>query len=447
MSRAILPQVDIRREPDGATLICHARRDVPVVSVELQTPGGRAGEPDACPGLAYLATDLLDEGPADTTPEAWRRLVEGLAVDIDCAAGYDHWSARFHCLSENLAQAGALFKRLLARPGLPRGEFKRLAKARRAGERESWAQPMTVIRQMVQVQNLGFNHPLAHPPYEKDYAQACYEPAAAMAAKAFRRNGAVMATIGGDIEPEAGFALLREILDALPEGDSRVAVPTEPSVAASEATVWIADNRKGDQAFYALARPGIRAGDPDRVALRLANWLMGGGGFESRLMQRIREKAGGTYGIHSQLGEYRMASPFSIQSSTRQDRLAEMLELIKVCLAETAEQGFSEQEVREAGDNRFGELPLRLTSPQAVLGHAVQGLRAGLTTDDLDRDWHACRSTTPEQVHAAARRIVGDGRFRLAVVGPASEIRTQVREWGPSETFKASQPPNRWPSG
>ncbi len=443
MSNSALPRVEVSREPDGSVLVCHSRRDVPLVTVEIQTPGGRATEPADRPGLSVLAADLFAEGPVGVSPEEWRRRTEGLAAEISCAARYDHWVARFECLSEDIEEACGLLAQLVASPGLPRSEFKRLVKTRRASSREGWAQPASVIRQIAAVQNLGFNHPLSHPPFEKAYARAAHAETATFGTRAFRRAGPVYALIGGDVEAEAGFARLRNILAALPAGGD--GVTGEPPVAPSAAPVWIADNRKVDQAFYALGREGRRAGEADRVALRLANYMIGGGGFESRLMDRVREEAGGTYGINSRLPEQRMASPFVIGSFTKLDRLAEMLGIVEKTLAEVVADGFTEEELERARSNRFGALPLRLTSPRAVLARAVEGLRAGLTPEDLERDWLAYRRTTLAEVNAAAKRIVGNGKFRLAIIGPAEAIRPQVEDRGGVEVFRFGLNPDRWP--
>jgi zinc protease len=443
MTGESLPRVEVSREPDGAVLVCHTRRDVPLVSVEIQTPGGRATEPAGLPGLAALAAGLLSEGPAGVAPDEWRRRTEGLAAEIECAARYDHWAAHFECLSENLDEACGLLAELVAAPGLPRSEFRRLVKARRAGSREGWAQPNSVIQHLAAVQNLGFAHPLARPPFERAYARAPYAAAAGLAAHALRRGEPVYALIGGDVESETGFDRLRQILAALPDGGD--GVQSEPQAAPSSAPVWICDHRKVDQAFYALGREGVRAGDPDRVGLRLANYLIGGGGFESRLMDRVREEAGGTYGISSRLGEQRMVSPFLIQSFSKLDRLGEMLGIIESTLKEVAAGGFTEEELEVARSNRFGALPLRLTSPRAVLHHAVEGLRAGLTPDQLERDWLAYREAPLEEVNAAARRMIGDGTFRLAVIGPAETVGPQVQSRGRTEVFKFGSTPDRWP--
>jgi len=440
---ATLPRVEVSTEDDGSVLICHSRRDVPLVFMEIQTPGGRSSEPPAQPGLAGLAADLLAEGPQGTAPEAWRRKTEGLAAEITCAARYDHWAARCECLSEYLDAACDMLKQLVARPGLPRSEFKRLVKARRASARENWAQPMSVIRHLVAVQNLGFGHPGAHPAFERAYRRAAYGPACELATGAFTRGAPVYALIGGDIGSEAGFARLREILAAMPAGGAGAA--SEPPVAPSVAPVWICNNAKVDQAFFALGRQGVRAGDAGRVALRLANYVIGAGGFDSRLMDRVREEAGGTYGISSRLDEKRVASPFTINSYTRVDRLREMLGIVERSLREVCTEGVTQEELESARGNRYGTLPLRLTSPRAVLSRAAEGLRAGLSPAELESDWRAYRETSQEAVNAAARRLLGDLRFRLAVIGPADAVRDQLRDRGDCEVFGFGLDPDRWP--
>jgi zinc protease len=416
---------------------------VPLVTVRLEIPGGRMVEPPELPGLAHLSADLLETGPQGTAPEEWRRSTENLAADIDCQARLDHWSLGFRCLSEDLDAAAALLTGLLAAPGLHGPEWRRLVKARRAEAREGWNQPASVLHRLGAVQALGFSHPGAHPPFEKSYAHAPLEAARNTMLSALRRGPGMRAAIGGDIDAEAGLGLLRRILSALPEGTA--ALPVEPPPAPSSRPVWIMDHRGIDQVFFSLTRASLRAGDPDRVALRLANYLIGGGGFESRLMDRVREKVGGTYGISSTCPEDAVARPFAVNSYTRFERLGDMLGIVEKTLSEIAESGFTPEELAAAAGNRHGSLPLKLSDPGVVLRRALEGRRAGLTPEELDRDWEAYLATPLEAVNAAARRLIGDRQFRLAAVGPAERIRPVLERIGPVEVFGFRTTPDRWP--
>ncbi len=438
-----LPKAEYLRKDDGTVLLCHERRDVPVVSVLLRIPGGNLYNPLDRPGLAALATDLVGEGPVGTTPMEWRRITEKLAAEIEFDSGPDYSTIRFSCLSENLGELCNLTRRAIEEPGLPRSEWKQIVKTMRASLREHWAQPSSVSNHLSAVQSLGYSHPLAHAPFEKALAKATLEQGVAVAGQVLQKQNGTCGMIGGDIDSEDGFKYLSELVGALRE----ITIPVDdaPEPKPSAARIWIADNRKVDQVFFTLSRRGICAGDPDRIALRLANYMTGGGAFESRLMDKVREEAGGTYGIHSRLQEQRLETPFKISSFTKVERLGEMLGIVDQTLKEIVEQGFTEDELKTARGNLYGALPLRLTSPSAILDWVAAGIRAGLDQDALEQDWHAYETMPLEKVNAAARRVIGDGEFRKTFVGPAQEIQRQVSAAGGVEIFPFKTMPDKWP--
>ena len=189
------------------------------------------------------------------------------------------------------------------------------------------------------------------------------------------------------------------------------------------------EHGKLTQAFLALSRPGMRAGDPDRLAARLAAYGLGGG-LTSRLMRRVRVEMGHTYGIRAELPEEPVELPFLIRTFTRTDRLGQMLEAIDRVLTEVARDGLSVEEIQGARDYLHGSLPLRLTSPHAVLQYVQKGLRAGLGPDDLGNDWRAIRQVPAEAVNQAARRLIGDGQFRLVVIAPGKSALPQLEGRG-----------------
>ena len=126
-------------------------------------------------------------------------------------------------------------------------------------------------------------------------------------------------------------------------------------------------------------------------------------------------------------------------------KLTEMLSLIDQVLREVVDEGFTQEEVDAAGDYLHGSLPLHLTNPRAVLRYVERGLRAGLSVGALEDDWQAIRSTPLSAVNEAARRLIGDGEFRLAVIGPARDVRPQIEGRGEIAQFPFRASPDRWP--
>jgi zinc protease len=423
--------------------LCLARRDVPLAFLKLICPGGGRLEPRATPGLATLAAQLLEFGPQGLPQTEWMRLLDRWCIQVYAGEEPEFWSAGADCLSEDFASARKLLQALLTKPELPRSEWKAVAKENRTQAKMFWAQPINVLRIFASVQALGYGHPMAHPSTERSYARARYADATALLERAFHAGKGVFALCGGDVEPEAAFDALRELLAALPAQGP--VIPPEPPVRPAARRLWILEHPKVDQAFFALTRPGVRAGDKDRVALRLANYALGGGGFSSRLMERVRSKMGGTYGISSDLPENRLAYPFGIYSFTQTGNLRAMLDLIQEVLREIATQGFTREEFEAARAYLHGSQPLSLTSPQALVGEVLEGLECGLSPEDLENDWAALLTTSVDAVNAAAQRLLGDRQFHLAVIGPAKELLPQCADFGPAEVRPFSAPPERWP--
>jgi predicted Zn-dependent peptidase len=108
-------------------------------------------------------------------------------------------------------------------------------------------------------------------------------------------------------------------------------------------------------------------------------------------------------------------------------------------------QGFSADEVDAAREHLHGALPLSLTSPRALLEYALRGWEAGLDLSALEADWQALRTVPLEAVNAAARRLIGDARFYLTIVGPARELLPQLGGLGEPAVLRFAAPPDKWP--
>lgn len=438
MSRRLFP-VEACRESDGTTLLALSRRDVPLLSIALRCP--RRQPPDN-PALPHLVADLLAEGPEGTAPLEWHRRLDRHAISISVDARPGDWHARAEFLADDLETAMPLLQEWLARPGLPRSEWKRIVREHRARAKEQWAQPAHVIQPFSAVQVLGYGHPNAHPAAAKDCARARLADAQSLGQGALHRGEGAYAAIGGDIEAQGGFDHLRELLESVPPAGAAPPAVWEPQPA--DRRVWLLDHDDISQAFLALGRPGVRAGDPERVALRLANYSLGGGGFSSRLMARVRADMGHTYGIHSHLAERPALGTFTIQTFTQVANLEAMLDLIDGELDAVASDGFNDQEVADARSHLHGNMPLRLTRPSAVLDVAARGLAAGLRLDDLEAERQAYLNATLDEVNAAARRLIGDGAFHLALIGPADDLRPRLTGRGEPARFPFRSHPADW---
>lgn len=439
-----LPRAEIVRADEGATIFSYSRHDIPMVHLTLEFPGGILCEKPESPGLVDFVPELINEGPTGYQPGEWRKKLDDMAIRISSYINTEQWVLSASCLTEDVDEMILQIKQLISRPALPSSEWPRIQKARCGSMRESWAQPSYVIQILAKNHTLGKNHAYAIPSYEAAYKACEFDKITALTGKIFRRAPSVHTLIGGDISQKSANEKIKDILSSVTDGP-QMQIPA-PVINPSEADIWIADNKKVDQVFFVLSRGQTHSGDKDRVALRIANFLIGAGGFESRLMNAVREEAGGTYGIRSSMPEMGFDLPFSISSFTKTERFGEILGIVNNEIRSMIEKGFREDELSVARNSLYGSLPISLNHPNAVLIRASNGLRAGLSQDDMETDWLAYKETSLDKVNAAARRLLGDGNFKMTLIGNAEKIRPQIDSTRKIEIFDFNLTPDKWPN-
>jgi zinc protease len=200
--------------------------------------------------------------------------------------------------------------------------------------------------------------------------------------------------------------------------------------------VVIVDSPDLVQARILLAHEGISRSDPDRIAAVLMNVVLGGSGFGSRLMARVRSEAGLTYSVNSGFSLRREPGPFVVATFTR---VAEVRRVIDLLLGELERARSEPPDARELGDARtlaVGEFALGLETPEAVMSALVDLDVYALPADSLDDYRARVRGTTTGMTAEAARRLLHPERAAIVLVGPAAALTPQLEGLGPIETLR-----------
>ena len=121
------------------------------------------------------------------------------------------------------------------------------------------------------------------------------------------------------------------------------------------------------QAHVLIGQPGYKRSDPDHFALMVGNYILGGGGFVSRLTQEVREKRGLSYSVYSYFSPGLHAGAFTVGLQTRPDQAAQAVQVAREVLARFVTEGPTEAELKAAKDNLIGGFPLlHRQQPQAA---------------------------------------------------------------------------------
>ena len=150
----------------------------------------------------------------------------------------------------------------------------------------------------------------------------------------------------------------------------------------------------------------MQRGDPDFFPLTVGNYILGGGGFVSRLTKEVRDQRGYAYSVYSYFLPSQVAGPFEIGLQTKRSQATDALKVVRQVLAEFLAKGPTAAELRAAKANIVGGFPLRLDSNKKLLDNvAVIGFY-GLPLDWLERYSQRVEAVTVADIRAAfARRI------------------------------------------
>ncbi|WUR14642.1 pitrilysin family protein [[Empedobacter] haloabium] len=175
-----------------------------------------------------------------------------------------------------------------------------------------------------------------------------------------------------------------------------------------------------ENGFY-TARLNLDLGrdDPDYPALELANFIFGDGGLKSRLMDRIRQKDGLSYGGGSALSvnDIDRAAHFSISAIAAPQNLAKLEAAVREELERAVKQGFTAAEVAGAKSGLLQQRIQNRSKDSVVAGGWTNYLYLGRTWEWSKRHEQKLRALTVEQVNAAFRRHVDPARLAVVVAG------------------------------
>ncbi len=240
-------------------------------------------------------------------------------------------------------------------------------------------------------------------------------------------RGRLQLTIVGDIDAANARRLIDETFGALPAG-APLAEAADASL--QTPTLLIVRALPQPQSLILFAAPGIQDEDPDWVALAVANYILGGGGFSSRLMDQVREQRGLVYGIGTGPSVRDHAALIRGSAQTENANVREALDVTRAEITRFYRDGATQAEVNDAITYLTGSFALDLDSNVNIASviHSYQS--AGRDITYVNRRNDLIRAVTLADVNRVARRLFNPDAFTFVVVGEPEglvAIRTGAR--------------------
>jgi len=396
----------------------------PIIAMEIAFKGSAALDPQDKAGLAHMVASTIDEGAGPLDSQAFQGELDNLSISLRFDAGIDSFGGSLETLTENRDRAFELLRLALTEPRFDEEPVERIrsqiiARLSRESEDPNSIAGRTLRRLMFP------DHPYGRPAHgtEASIARITKDDLRGFVERRFGRDRLFVGVVG-DITPEELGKALDETFLALPAKAAPFEVP-EAEVTAAGETVVIA--KSIPQSVVALGQDGIRRDDPDYYAAYVVNYILGGGGFSSRLVEEVREKRGLAYSVYSYLAPYDHGAMVYGGTATQNARVGESLELIRQEWRRMAEKGPTAEELEAAKRYLTGSFPLRFSSSDNIAGMLVGMQLEDLGIDYLEKRNDYVEAVTLEDARRVAAELYRPGALTVVVVGTPDGI-TPTRE-------------------
>jgi zinc protease len=414
-------------QPGGAQVFLVESPAIAMLDVQIDFDAGTRRDPAAQAGLASMTTAMLDKGleakngaPAmdeNALSEAWADL--GAQFGAGATGERLGFSLRSLTDPELLDKAVALAAREIAEPSFPNGIWQRERERVEASLKESYTRPGSIIARAYAKAVYG-THPYG---YEVTAATLARISVADM--RAFYTTGVVACrariSMVGAVTRAQADAIATRLLSRLPQ-QSCAGLPPLPQVPDVAPLAQAEEKRipfDSAQAHVLIGQPGFKRDDPDYFALTVGNYILGGGGFVSRLSSEVREKRGLTYGVSSYFSPGLHSGSFTVGLQTRPDQTEQAVALVRQVVKDFVTNGPTEAELKAAKDNLVGGFALRIDSNRKLLDNIAAIAWNKLPLDYLDTWTQQVDKVTVADIKAAFARKLQPEKMVTVILGAA----------------------------
>lgn len=417
---------------NGAVLLVSEQHQLPMVSIAIAFDAGSRRDPAGSEGLAELTAASLEQGTKQLSAAEFNQKIDFMGSSINVAADRDYVYASMTSLKKYENDTLHLLAQALESPGLRDSDIVRKRGDQVAAIKASEEEPGYTAT-VAFAKLLYGNGPYGHPTegfadtvakFTPDDVRNFYHH--------YYKTGSAVIAVAGDVNLDAIKARIEQELPGPAGTVPAQAEPDAPSAAPGIRADLV--NRNVAQANLILGSGGIARANPDYYKVQVMNYILGGGGFSSRLMKVVRSKAGLAYSIDSAFSAGKFPGAFAVVLQTKNQSAQEALKLIIAQLHEIQNQPVSDRELASARKYLIGSFPLRLDRQSQIVGFMLQVELYGLGLDYAERYPKLIGEVTKRDVQEAAQKYLHPTALDLVAVANQSIAKINTAALNPQTT-------------
>jgi zinc protease len=386
---------------------------LPMVAMVAAFPAGSVYDPKGKEGLASFAASLMDEGAGRLDSKAFHNALADKAIQLSVSADRDWTVVSLITLTANAKDAFKLLGTALAHPRFDGDAIARVRAQMLQNLKQQDEDPSEIVARDFHQVFFG-PHPYGHDPDGTPPGLVSINRGdlANFAANHWVRNGVKIA-VAGDVNTATLTALIKSTFGGLRA--SAVPPPPNPTRLGAPGLHEFKMDVPQPNAVFAL--PGLLRSNPDYLTAYVANYILGGGGFSSRLTNEVREKRGLTYDISTDVPALRKAGLIEGAVATRADAMNQTLAAVRDTMTKFSADGPTAQELADAKTYLTGSYPLSFSSNAGIAGQLNAFQRAGMAVDYVAKRNSLINAVTLDDVKRVAKKYFDPRRLTVVVAG------------------------------
>lgn len=426
--------------PNGIRIIWLPDFSHPVLTVTLQIPAGRHLDPVSLEGAAELTTGLMLKGTPSLSSEAFAEKFENTGATLFAEAKGECITFGVRMLIKASDDIVPLFWKMICNPALDSNEFKRLKKEMLTGLKAEYSDPPILANRHFYAELFGASHAAG-----RNHSVDSVKRIALEHVKKFYnryicpKDGTLI--VAGALKTSDMQKKWEKLFLSWNKEAKAVTTIDKTIPALKENRIRVIDKPELSQTTLLLGHPCINELHEKKITLAIANYILGGGNFSSRLMARIRSETGQTYGIASLLACYSNYGVFTISSSTQNNQLNSVITSIFDVYKNYTENGATESEIEKAKQFATGNMAFELEGLNNVVEKLLWLRYFGRDNSYIESFDSLISPVDTTTVKDVLQEHFASENFVVVAVGKKSEILKQLESFGSVQCFKCRANP------
>jgi predicted Zn-dependent peptidase len=428
---------------NGLTVLLLEKHGVPIVNFAALVKTGSVADPQGEEGLASITAQLLRKGTQKRTAQQFAADIDFTGGSFEAGAGADFSTVSGEFLNKDLTRGLDLFSGALMHPVFPQPEVDKLLAQSLDGVRAAKDEPRAVLGTYYDAYLFNGNGYGRTPDGDEISLSRIHRDAIMKFYESYYAPGNIILAVAGDFHTVDMKKKLEEIFGQWPPKPvTPVIIPVIPPVKRNK--LLLVDKPDATQTYFAIGNVATAAGDPDRVAIRLVNTVLGGS-FTSLLNEALRVESGLTYGVVSAFDPRKAPGPFGIYSYTKNESTVQALDMALQILQKLHKQGITAEQLASAKSYIKGQFPPSIETSRQLAQIIAINEFYGLEDSEINDLEARIDAVTPAIAQQVIQKHFPADNLVFTLIGKSSEISAAVQKYTEKRDARVIREPGFWP--